>query len=152
MRKNLGSSISQMTELELSIPPLPRFAATARSALARFGSTHRVAPSDVENLVFALGEAVANAIAHAHTAKAIHIRFCLNGANIVVTITDHGRGFESPSQDAISLPSVFAEDGRGFAIMQRCTDFLEVDSRLGRGTTVRLGRRLGSRQEPQAVW
>ena len=140
-----------MTELELSIPPLPRFAATARLALARFGSTHRVSPADVENLVFALGEAVANAIAHSDTAKAIHIRFCLNGVSMVVTITDHGRGFESPSQDSISLPSVFDEDGRGFAIMQRCTDFLEVDSQPGGGTTVRLGRRLRSHQEPQPV-
>ncbi|MBV9233363.1 MAG: ATP-binding protein [Candidatus Eremiobacteraeota bacterium] len=140
-----------MTELELSIPPLPRFAATARLALARFGSTHRVAPADTENLIFALGEAVANAIAHANTANAIHIRFSLNGTSIVVTITDHGRGFERPPQDAISLPSVFAEDGRGFAIMQRCTDFLEVNSRPGGGTTVKLGRRLRRRQEPQGV-
>ncbi|MBV9027252.1 MAG: ATP-binding protein [Candidatus Eremiobacteraeota bacterium] len=139
-----------MTELELSIPPLPRYAATARLALARFGSTHRVAQTDVENLVFAVGEAVANAIAHARTAKAIHLRFCLNGTKIVATITDDGRGFQSPSRDEIEVPNVFAEEGRGFAIMQRCTDFLHVDSRPGGGTVVTLGRRLSS-QEPQAV-
>ncbi|MBV9055997.1 MAG: hypothetical protein JO351_05095 [Candidatus Eremiobacteraeota bacterium] len=49
-----------MTELELSIPPLPRNAATARLALTRFGSTHRVAPAHVRGTVVTLGRRLSN--------------------------------------------------------------------------------------------
>lgn len=140
-----------MNVLHLSIPPLPRFAATARSALAEFAGSHAVTGLDAENLTFALGEAIANAIAHARTAKAIEIRFEVDSSSIVVIVTDHGRGIVAPPQGELRFPSAFAEGGRGFAIMRRCTDFLEVDTAPGNGTAVRLGRFRRRRQELDAA-
>jgi anti-sigma regulatory factor (Ser/Thr protein kinase) len=136
-----------MNVLELSIPPQPRFAGTVRSAFCKFAGVHRVGRPDLENLIFALGEAIANAIQHARTAEAIDIRAHLDRDSIVVTVTDRGCGFQSPPQGPIPWPCVFAEAGRGFAIMQRCTDFLEVISQPGSGTVVTLGRYRRDRQE-----
>ncbi len=138
---------TKMNVLRLSIPPLPRFAVTARSAFSTFAGVHALAASDLENLTFALGEAIANAIQHAQTAQAIQISIALEGDSIVVTVTDCGRGFPAPPPGPLPFPSVCAEGGRGFAIMQRCTDFLEIDSAPGSGTIVRLGRRRRMRQE-----
>jgi anti-sigma regulatory factor (Ser/Thr protein kinase) len=140
-----------MNVLRLSIPPLPRFAGTARRAFSKFAGSHRLAELDAENLVFALGEAVANAIAHARTVDAIEIHVRIAGDSVVATVSDRGRGFADLPQGRISLPSVLAETGRGFAIMQRCTDFLEVSSGPGHGTVVTLGRYRRDRQEPAPV-
>jgi stage II sporulation protein AB (anti-sigma F factor) len=136
-----------MKVLQLRIPPLPRYAVAARSALSIFAGENRLAAADLENLVFALGEAIANAIQHARTAEAIEVRIRADGDCVIVTVTDRGQGFASPPRGPIPLPHAFAEVGRGFAIMQRCTDFLEVQSDPGAGTVVTLGRRRRDSQE-----
>lgn len=141
-----------MNVLRLSIPPLPRFAGTVRRAFAKFAGSHRLETSDAEFLVFALGEAIANAIQHAGTREAIEIRISVKGDAVVVRVTDRGRGFATPPDGGcVPLPSVFAEEGRGFAIMQRCTDFLDVTTRPGAGTVVTLGRYRRDNQEVAAV-
>lgn len=140
-----------MQGLQISIPPLPRFAAKARSALSTFAGCNRIDPLDLENLTFALGEAIANAIQHAETADDIVVRARLQPDAIVVTVSDQGRGFNAPPEGRGPLPSVFAEAGRGFAIMQLCTDFLDVASAPGQGTVVTLGRYRPKRQELQAA-
>jgi serine/threonine-protein kinase RsbW len=139
--------VNTMNILRLSIPPLPRFAGTARYAFSKFAGFHRLTAADAENLVFALGEAVANAIQHAASGNAIEVRVRLEAGAIVATIRDRGRGFAAPARGPVALPSLLAETGRGFAIMQRCTDFLDVHSKPGKGTVVTLGRYLRERQE-----
>ncbi len=129
-----------MNVLRLSIPPLPRYAATVRTALWHFAGQHAVAGADTENIVFALGEALANAIAHARTAEAIEVSAEVDRRLIVVTVRDHGRGLPAWPTGRTPFPGAFAEGGRGFAIMQRCTDFFEVDTQPGEGTAVTLGR------------
>ncbi len=137
-----------MNVLRLDIPPLPRFAATARHAFSRFAGLHHLAKRDAESLLFALGEAVANAIAHAHTEQPIEIHVRIEGDSVVASVCDRGCGFAAPSKERVAFPSATAEAGRGFAIMQRCTDFLEVRSKPGDGTVVTLGRYRHDDQEP----
>jgi anti-sigma regulatory factor (Ser/Thr protein kinase) len=126
--------------LHLRIPPLPRFASTARTAFSSFADAHCLPELDSANLTFALGEAIANAIEHAESSEAIDVNFRIDANAVVATVADRGRGFLSPPHGLIPLPGAFAEDGRGFAIMQRCTDFFQVNSEPGHGTVVTLGR------------
>lgn len=140
-----------MSVFQISIPPLPRFAGRARGALSAFAGMNRIGAIDLENLTFALGEAIANAIQHADTDEDIEIRVRLKRDSIVVTVADRGQGFRSPPRGRVPLPSVFAEVGRGFAIMQRCTDFLDVATQPGMGTVVTLGRYRRKRQELSAA-
>jgi serine/threonine-protein kinase RsbW len=143
--------IPSMNALRLSIPPLPRFARTARSAFSKFAGLHQLTELDEENLVFALGEAIANAMQHAATDEAIEIKVKVLGDSIVAQVRDRGRGIASPPRGPVALPSLFAEAGRGFALMQYCTDFLHVDSRPGDGTVVTFGRHRRDRQDPAPV-
>jgi serine/threonine-protein kinase RsbW len=140
-----------MNVLRLSIPPLPRFAGTARSAFSNFAGLHRLARRDAENLTFAIGEAIANAMQHAQTGESIEIWVSIEGDAVVARVTDRGRGFGDPPGGLIELPSVYAEGGRGFAIMQRCTDFLDVSTNPGSGTVVTFGRYRRARQEVKRV-
>jgi anti-sigma regulatory factor (Ser/Thr protein kinase) len=138
--------------LHLSVPPLPRYARSARTALTDFAKDHDVASLDIENLTFALGEALANAIEHAQTRQDIDVGLSINGEAIIATVHDWGRGCTTIPHGAVALPKDIAETGRGFAIMQRCTDFFDIRSAPGAGTMVTLGRyrsdRSGRTQEP----
>jgi stage II sporulation protein AB (anti-sigma F factor) len=145
VRKNLDG-IRHVNVLRLSIPPLPRFAGTVRRAFWDFAALHHVTEPELESFLFAVGEAIANAIQHAGTGKAIEIRIEMEKDSMVATIRDWGRGFAPPG-GRVPLPSIFAEEGRGLAIMQRFSDFLEVESKPGRGTVVTLGRHVKDAQE-----
>ena len=102
-------------------------------------------------MIFALGEAVCNAMQHAGTDLAIEIRIRVAGDTVVATVKDRGCGFDRPPVGSVALPSVYAEQGRGFAIMQRFTDFLEVRTGPGRGTVVTFGRYRREYQEHPAA-
>ena len=137
--------------VQLRLPPMPQYARSARAALAAFASYHCLAERDVEGLTFALGEALANAIAHGCTNDDIEVGFRIDDKAIVATVRDRGRGFADTARvrgaARAQLPTETSEIGRGFAIMQLCTDFLDVRSEPGAGTTVTLGRYRTNRQE-----
>ena len=126
--------------LQLRIPPLPRYVRSARGALHAFGEYHHVEPRDLENLTFALGEALANAIEHAHTQNDIAVGFQIDESAVVATVSDQGRGLAEPPPSTAEMPRDLTETGRGFAIMQRCTDFFDIRSTPGEGTVITMGR------------
>jgi len=123
---------------------MPRYARSARAALAAFARYHQIAEKDVESLTFALGEALANAISHGHCEHDIEVAFRIDEHAIVATVRDRGPGFAGPFRiengDRVPFPHDSSEIGRGLAIMQRCTDFFDIRSEPGEGTTVTLGR------------
>jgi anti-sigma regulatory factor (Ser/Thr protein kinase) len=126
--------------LQLRIPPSPRYARRARTALRAFGRYHQLMPLDLECLTFALGEALSNAVLHAGTHDDIAVAFQVDDAAIIVTVSDRGHGLaKEPGSVAPGVPDS-AETGRGFMIMQRCTDFFNIRSTPGEGTVVTLGR------------
>lgn len=137
--QNARPSQPSAFSLELRIPPLPRYARSARAALDAFATYHHLAPADLESLTFALGEAIANAIEHAHTHNDIAVGFQIDEKAIVATVRDHGEGIGERATNSAFPPDTL-ETGRGFAIMKRCTDFFDVRSAPGEGTVVTLGR------------
>ena len=94
----------------------------------------------LEALLFAVGEALANAIEHAKSARDIEVIATIDDEHILASIIDFGCGLPAVPADEAPLPSAFAERGRGIPIMQRCTDLFSVESRPGAGTVVTLGR------------
>lgn len=135
-----GKSATSSFSLQLMIPPLPRYVRSARGALHAFAGYHHVAPRDLESLTFALGEALANAIEHAGTQNDIAVGFQIDDSSIVATVSDHGRGLDEVPTSNVPLPADLTETGRGFAIIQRCTDFYDVRTAPGEGTVVTMGR------------
>jgi serine/threonine-protein kinase RsbW len=134
-------------QLQLRVPPDPRFAATVRNALMGFAALHGVSTYDVEPLVCALGEALANAIEHAATAADLEIAAEVDPEWIVATITDRGRGLPAIPIENVPLPHGLVERGRGIPMMQRCTDVFSIESVPGAGTTIHLGRYRTARTE-----
>jgi anti-sigma regulatory factor (Ser/Thr protein kinase) len=138
--RNGKNDAASSFSLHLMIPPLPRYVRSARGALHAFGVYHHVSSCDLENLTFALGEALANAIEHAESETDIAVGFRIDDASIVATVSDRGRGLERAPRSNVAFPPDLTETGRGFAIIQRCTDFYDVHSAPGEGTVVTMGR------------
>lgn len=126
--------------LRLCIPPDPRFVRDVREALEGFTLRHNVTARDTEMLLFAVGEALANAVEHADSKHDIEVQCRVDENEVVATIIDSGRGIgRSLAGDILPLPEPLAEGGRGIPIMQRCTDIFAIRRLPGGGTAVVLG-------------
>jgi serine/threonine-protein kinase RsbW len=97
---------------------------------------------DVESVAISIIEASTNAIQHGNRydpAKEVEVVFRREGATLVVTVRDEGKGFD-PARvpDPREPDNLLAESGRGIFICRRFMD--EVDFEFGPrgGTTVRL--------------
>ncbi len=105
-----------------------------------FASLHGVVEADREAMLFAVGEAIANAIEHGAPDADIKVTIEIDKQLISARVVDEGRGFGGAPAGMAPLPATYAERGRGIPIMQRCVDLCEVKSSPGRGTVVTLGR------------
>ena len=132
--------------LRLEIPPAARHASTVRDALIGFAQLHGVAQADLDSLLFAVGEALANAVEHAASTADITVHCSIDDGEIIAQVVDAGRGIAVIPQGTVPLPAAMSERGRGIPIMQRCTDSFSIESAPGRGTviTLRLRRRFAT--------
>jgi len=129
----------QHRTLTVRVPPSARFARTVRDQIVSFASDSEVSRVQLGDFVYAVGEAVANAIQHSGTQHAIEVRFEVQHDKFVATVMDCGDGFQTDPVPSASLPDSKTEHGRGLAIMRRCTDICIVHSAPGHGTAVVLG-------------
>ena len=121
--------------LTLRLPREPPSVAMARHItrhLLQALGTGRRAIDDVETGV---GEACANAIQHAWRSEAFDIAITVEGPTCTVWVVDDGPGF---SLDRLRPASPDAAGGRGLPLMHAVMDGVEVISRAGQGTVVRL--------------
>lgn len=134
--------------LVLRLPPDPASASIGRhlcaSALAEAGA----GPDTIDDVSLAVTEACANVVNHAGPLPSYELRLDLEPRRCVVTVADRGPGLD-PSGVEVSLTDHgpggdrwSQERGRGVALMRAVMDSVRLSSRPGRGTTVRLEKRL----------
>lgn len=130
--------------LQLLVPPDPQQGCAVRSSIAAFGHAAGIAEADLDALLVAVGEALANAIEHSGTTEPIEVSAWLAGGDLFAKIVDRGAGFVPRDPAFAHLPpnETFAERGRGLFIMAGFADAITVESGLGRGTSVTLSRHL----------
>lgn len=136
--------------LRVRIPPNARFSRSVRHQVLSFAGDHEISDQEIEEFIFAVGEALANAIEHSRTSDVIEVHCQIEDDKILATIVDSGAGFLSDPASNVSLPDALTERGRGLPIMRRCTDIFAVHSVPGRGTAVVLGRYLRHKNRDKA--
>lgn len=106
-------------------------------AAAEFG----LGPTDRYQLVFAVNEAVTNAIRYGTPDRdgTIGLRIAVDGDTLICSVNDRGRG---PVKTSTAQADPLAEGGRGFTYMSMLTDEVELLHETD-GTTVRLHKRRG---------
>ena len=121
----------------------------ARTAVAAFISQLDPTVEEISDIKTAVSEAVTNCILHAYKEKLgtiyITVRILENN-KVSIKIRDRGCGIPDIAQAMEPLYSSLGGEraGLGFAVMQSFTDKLTVSSKLGRGTTVIMHKKIRS--------
>jgi anti-sigma regulatory factor (Ser/Thr protein kinase) len=119
--------------LDMHVPAVPTSLTLIRTAVRRWLLTSNVTGDDANDILLATGEATANAVEHAYgpSGGTVALHVALDGADVVVTVTDTGRWREPRGENR----------GRGTMIMKRCMDDVVVRSD-GDGTSITMRRRV----------
>lgn len=129
---------------ELVVPNEPSRVADVRSFVASFLADVRAPVEDSQELLLAVGEAVANAWRHGRKPggrSEIRVRCSLEGYSVMVTVSDEGPGFDVTAFERQGLPDRFASGGRGLFLMRQFVDSVDFVT-SPEGTTVRLVRNM----------
>jgi serine/threonine-protein kinase RsbW len=131
--------------LRLRIPPDPLLGRMVRLEILNYARRNAI-EADLGDFIFAIGEALANAFAHATKTHTIDIDCSLDNDKLFVTVKDYGPGMRGTPTSEFPEPDALTERGRGIPIMGHCSDLLSVNSTPGMGTEVVLARHVKVRR------
>lgn len=139
-----------VNEMKLSFPSCSANEAFARTAVAAFVAQLDPTVDELTDIKTAVSEAVTNCIIHAYrdTIGMIYITVRIfESGNVTVRVRDRGCGIEDIRQAMEPLFTTGGSEraGLGFAVMQSFCNRVSVSSKLGRGTTVTLQKRVSRR-------
>lgn len=135
-------------QIKLSILSVTENVGFARSAAAAFAAQVDLTLTEIDEIKVAVSEAVSNSVVHGygednHNQNYIDLIMNLFQDKLEFTVIDYGRGIANIEE--ARQPS-FSSDpermGLGFVFMDSFMDELDVTSRLGQGTTVRMAKML----------
>lgn len=138
----------------------------ARMAVAAFVAPFDPTVEEISDIKTAVSEAVTNSIIHGyenfygygkhgnsvpsyiviHPGK-IRMRCCMEGDMLVVEVADEGCGIDDVDramEPLFTTKPQLLRSGMGFAFMEAFMDDLEVESEPGRGTVVRMKKKMRS--------
>lgn len=134
---------------------LPENVAFARSCVGAFASQLDCTLEDVEEIKLVVSEAVSNSIIHGYNNNPDQtveiVVSILDDGSVEILVKDYGRGIQNIEQ---AMEPTFSSDptrmGLGFTFMRSFMDEMEVISQPGKGTSVRLVRKIAS--QDQQAW
>lgn len=153
-------------EMELTFDAISNNESFARVAVAAFVSPLNPTLEEMADIKTAVSEAVTNAIIHGYEnicgyGKHGEVRPCYLPVNqgkvqlncllcegvLHIEVKDEGKGIEDIAQAMEPLYTTKPQlnrSGMGFAFMEAFMDELEVESAPGKGTTVRMKKKIGT--------
>lgn len=148
MKNRVDFSAAVENEMELSLPSLSVNEGMARAAVAAFCAQLNPTAVEIADIKCAVSEAVTNCIVHAYRGEIGEIRIGVKlceGRLVQIEIKDRGCGIPDVKKAREPLYTTDAENersGMGFTVMENFCDDLRVRSRVGKGTSVTLLKRL----------
>lgn len=122
----------------------------ARACISAFASQLDPTLEEISDIKTAVSEAVTNCIVHAYKEGfgKIYISAELSDTNIIrIKIRDRGCGIENVEKAMEPLYTTVGGEraGLGFAVMQSFMDNVKVSSRIGKGTTITMSKKISRR-------
>lgn len=120
----------------------------ARTAVSAFAAQLDPTVEEITDIKTAVSEAVTNCIVHGYGNQVGKINLkarILEDAVLEITISDRGKGIEDVAAAMTPLYTTCTTGeraGMGFTIMETFMDKLKVTSKVGKGTTVKLKKKL----------
>ena len=137
-----------LNSAEISFPALSQNESFARSVVSAFLMQANPTIEEISDMKCAVSEAVTNAIVHGYAGGAgiVKMKMRLSAdREATIEIKDKGRGIEDV---ALAMTPMFTTNsdgdrtGMGFTVMQTFTDRIKVTSKVGKGTRVKLVKKL----------
>jgi stage II sporulation protein AB (anti-sigma F factor) len=134
--------------MKLQFAALSQNESFARIAVAAFLTQLDVTLEELEEIKTAVSEGVTNAIIHGYEENpegVVTIEVSFDGGDVELVIKDTGKGIEDVSlamQPLYTTKPELERSGMGFTIMENFMDSIEVVTGVGKGTTIRLTKRL----------
>lgn len=126
--------------------------AFARVVVASFASQLDPDMNELTDIKTVVSEAVTNAIIHGYEGNpdcTVTITARIDDDMLFLTIEDNGIGIADPQEARQPLYTSKPElerSGMGFTIMENFMDKVEIDTEMGRGTIVRMAKRIESKK------
>ena len=135
-------------EIRLEFDAISENEGLARVVIAAFLTQTDPTLEELQDVKTAVSEAVTNAIVHGyeeHGGRIVLEAYLENGI-LQVSITDKGIGIEDVSramQPMYTTKPDCERSGMGFAFMEAFMDTVEVESKVGEGTSVKMTKTIG---------
>lgn len=123
--------------------------AFARLVIAGFVTSLDPTVEEMEEIKTAVSEAVTNSVIHGYQMKdgVITMECNIHNNEVAIIVKDNGVGIEDIEKAKEPLYTTCEEEersGMGFAFMEMFMDVVAVESEIGKGTTVRMKKYIGS--------
>lgn len=120
----------------------------ARTVVAAFATQLDPTIEELADIKTAVSEAVTNSIIHGYSDSIgkIILHCIISGNELMVEVKDDGVGIDNVEKAMEPLYTTRPElerSGMGFSFMEAFMDELEVESTVGKGTLVRMKKRVG---------
>ena len=142
-----------VNEMRLDFPSNPENESLARMAVSAFLVPLNPTIEELADVKTAVSEAVTNAIVHGYRKEngIVRVRASYDEANLLtVEIGDRGCGIANiwqARQPFYTTADGEERSGMGFTVMESFMDGVDVESKVGYGTNVRMRKRLTTREE-----
>ena len=135
MKKNYDN------EMKIEFISNPNNEAFARISVASFVATLDPTIEEISDIKTAVSEAVTNSIIHGYenTRGFVTIKARIIHNVVEIEVIDNGKGIEDIERAKEALYTTkpeFERSGMGFTIMESFMDEMQVESTVGKGTTV----------------
>ncbi len=142
-----------LNRMQVKLPALSVNEAMARAAVAAFVSQLDPGVTELADIKCAVSEAVTNSIVHGYrddegTGSITITVSILSGRAVKIEVRDKGCGIPDVGQARQPLFTTDAageRSGMGFTVMESFTDAMKVTSKVGKGTTVTMWKKLSER-------
>ena len=142
--------MSRKNEMETTFLSVAENESFARVVIAAFAVQLSPTVSEIADIKTAVSEAVTNAIVHGYEGSSgmVTLRAAIDDrSTLTVEVKDSGRGIADVPKAMEPFFTTHPEQersGMGFAVMQTFMDDVDVESAPGKGTIVRMSKRIHS--------
>lgn len=144
----MEASNTQNNEMEIRFDSRSENEGFARVSVASFLTQLNPTVEEVADVKTAVSEAVTNAIIHGYEQRVETVRIHCSIENhlFTVEISDRGKGIANVEKAMEPMFTTKPEDdrsGMGFSFMEAFMDSVEVESKVGEGTSVKMTKTIG---------
>jgi serine/threonine-protein kinase RsbW len=133
--------------VNLNIPSSSEFVSIVRLAVSGIASRMQFTIEDIEDIKISVSEACTNSIQHGYKtdnpSNTIAITLIIHDEKLEITVQDKGSGFDVSKLDKTPSPQIEEDKmglGLGLTFIKNLMDEMNLESKIGVGTTLKMAK------------